>query len=266
MTQEAPSSPADSGAIIYLYDAARGDAAKPPVEGATPGAAELLPADGLAAVLTEAAAIDGEDTAGSSLWSFEQALSRHRVAPMTFGAICNDLPDAVELFTRSGVRFKRALDLAADASEWGVKLYADIDVCRAMTEWAPAIAPLKAELAKASPSNASVIRKKLHDAIEQEVRRRVAARAESLHDELTASAREVASGRPWQRPGKTSDGRMLMLIAEAAYLVEKQGEAQFRQTVTRHAETLSAEGVLLELTGPWPPYSFANLNADVQRG
>jgi hypothetical protein len=261
MTQEASSSPADSGAIIYLYDAARGDAAKPPVEGAVPGAAELLPADDLAALLT--------DTAGSGLWSFEQALSRHRVAasvaPMTFGAICRDLPDAVELFTRSGARFKLAFDRVADACEWGVKLYADMDVCRAMTEWAPAIAPLKAELAEASPVNAPFIRKKLHDAIEQEVRRRVAARAESLHDELTAGAREVASGRPWQRPGRTGDGRMLMLIAEAAYLVEKQGEAQFRQTVTRLAETLSAEGVQLELTGPWPPYSFANLNADVQR-
>ncbi len=251
MTQEASSSPAESGGVIYLYGAGKGDAAIPPVEGIIPGAAvELLPAGDLAAVSSRAP---------------EDALSPDGGGAGS-GAIYHELPDSVELFTRSGVQFKLAFDRVADASEWGVKLYADMDVCRAMTEWAPAIAPLKAELAEAPPSKAFLARKKLHDAIEREVRRWVTARAESLHDELTAGAREVASGRPWQRPGKTCDGRTLMLIAEAAYLVEKQGEAQFRQTVMRLGETLAAEGVLLELTGPWPPYSFANLNADVHPG
>jgi hypothetical protein len=281
MTQQASSTPAESGSVIYLYGVARGDGITPPVEGIVPGATvELLPVGDLVAVLSrtpgDAFAPGGEVTSGGNAWTIERALAHHRVlasiapqctvAPMKFGAICHDLPDVVELLTRGGAQFKLALDRVADASEWSVKLYADMEACRAMTEQAPAIAPLKAELAEASPGKAFFIRKKLRDAVEHEVRRRVAARAEGVHGELTAGAREAASGRQRQQPGKTRDGRTLMLIAGTAYLVEKQGEERFRQTVTRLTETLSAEGVVLELTGPWPPYSFASLNADIQRG
>jgi Gas vesicle synthesis protein GvpL/GvpF len=51
------------------------------------------------------------------------------------------------------------------------------------------------------------------------------------------------------------------MILNAAYLIDDQQAASFRQAVDDLRTRLPLQ---LELTGPWPPYSFADAGPDLQ--
>ena len=53
------------------------------------------------------------------------------------------------------------------------------------------------------------------------------------------------------------------LMLDVAYLVAAATEARFRADTDRLARELAGHGLLLELSGPWPPYSFATLAQEV---
>ena len=47
------------------------------------------------------------------------------------------------------------------------------------------------------------------------------------------------------------------MILHGAYLVDAAAQAQFRDEVGAVARGRGDDGVDFELTGPWPPYNFA---------
>ena len=46
------------------------------------------------------------------------------------------------------------------------------------------------------------------------------------------------------------------LLLDAAFLVPKGRSGAFRNALRRHARQLDAPGIVMSLTGPWPPYNF----------
>jgi hypothetical protein len=48
------------------------------------------------------------------------------------------------------------------------------------------------------------------------------------------------------------------LLFDVAFLVPRKKAARFQKTAERQAQKISAAGYLLQLSGPWPPYSFAD--------
>jgi hypothetical protein len=68
-----------------------------------------------------------------------------------------------------------------------------------------------------------------------------------------ALARHAADAR--QRPPVAVDGRPALLL-DAAFLVPGPRAPAFRRAVRVQAAQLTARGLRVRLTGPWPPYSF----------
>ncbi|TLD40090.1 MAG: hypothetical protein JETT_3652 [Candidatus Jettenia ecosi] len=46
------------------------------------------------------------------------------------------------------------------------------------------------------------------------------------------------------------------MVMNAAFLIKQQMLASFRDSINIQGEKYKNEGLMLELTGPWPPYSF----------
>lgn len=46
------------------------------------------------------------------------------------------------------------------------------------------------------------------------------------------------------------------LVLDAVFLVPSRRTAAFRSALRKHARTLGATGLVVSLTGPWPPYNF----------
>jgi hypothetical protein len=92
-----------------------------------------------------------------------------------------------------------------------------------------------------------------------DARREAAARATRIKEDVAAAfeALEQLADAAKTRP---VDGNGTLLL-DAAYLVPASRVEAMRETLTRRAERLLRDGCQVRLTGPWPAYSFASLEA-----
>jgi hypothetical protein len=166
------------------------------------------------------------------------------VAPVRLATVYLDDDNVRTLLDDNGQAFAAALDRIRGRTEWGVKAFA-----------APAPAQGGAESPAADdsrPGTSYLLRRRAQrDHAARGLQDAVAA-AEAVHSELAAVA--VASRRyPPQDPRLS--GHREEMVLNAAYLVDEAGAAALHQLIEGRAEPT----LLLDLTGPWAPYSFATL-------
>ncbi len=92
-----------------------------------------------------------------------------------------------------------------------------------------------------------------------EARREAAARATRAQQD-SAAAFEALQQLALASKSRPVDGAGALLL-DAAFLVEPSRIETMRDTLTRRAERLLQDGCSVSLTGPWPPYSFAAMDA-----
>lgn len=161
------------------------------------------------------------------------------VVPMKLFTIFASDERAVAQTLADWTRVERALRRVTDQVEWGVRLSLD------ERNQAKPAAPAKAA------SGVDYLRAKRRiqaAAVEQgqNHRRQVTATLRALSAIATdAKRREIMNA--------SDDKRLLM---DAAFLVSRKRTLRFRTTVKRHARALARSGYQVQLTGPWPPYSF----------
>lgn len=144
--------------------------------------------------------------------------------------------------------FLAVLGHIAGRSEWGVKAYV-----AAPGDVASQSAGRDAGARTAPGSGADYLRKRRAQLTAAEDARQAAvASAERIHRELAGQAVAAALHRPQDPQLSGATARMIM---NASYLVDDSDRAGFGASVERSASANPA--VRLELTGPWPPYSFA---------
>ena len=76
--------------------------------------------------------------------------------------------------------------------------------------------------------------------------------AERIHAELMTCA---VAGKRKPPPDRSLSGRDAWIVLNGTYLVDQGVNDLFRETVA--ALDRSTARITLEITGPWPPYSFA---------
>jgi len=232
------------------------------------GKLHLVAAGGLTAVAeTVSLAEFGEAALRRNLedlsWLESAARAHHRVidtlahqvqlVPLRLATVYSEDGNVEAMLAEHGPRLRAALHRTASRAEWGVKAYAD----------EPASTPAAAAPAdrrKAAPgSGAAYLRRRRDElAASQQGRQEALASAQQVH---AALARIAADARlhPPQSPELTGTKAAMML--NAAYLIDDQHSASFRQAVDDLRNRLPLR---LELTGPWPPYSFADAGPELR--
>ena len=246
--------------VCYMYAVV--DASAPYVE-AGPGvdgaAVETIEVGDLAAVVSS---VDrsrfetlSQRTELDDLDALEQlARAHHRVvdaiarrtpvAPLRMASVLGDRADVVELLRVNRARFTRALERTRGREEWGVKAYAT------------AIEPSKATdvgQSAGGPGTAYLARKRDQRDLSLRASRIREEHAQWLHALLAAHA-VAATVYPPQHPRLSGCADPMAL--NAAYLVGTS------QAAGLHAVAAEFESPYLrvELTGPWAPYSFAEVS------
>jgi hypothetical protein len=69
-----------------------------------------------------------------------------------------------------------------------------------------------------------------------------------------AMSRKASESRRRTATEQAAPGSRLLL--DAAFLVPIRRAAAFRSALRQYARTLDAAGIVVSLTGPWPPYNF----------
>lgn len=262
-----PSAPSRETAAtgIYVYGVVASDAPATlfeDVRGVDPAQPTALLKDGGLAAITSRVSLDefGQHALETNLrdpsWLeakarahddvLGRAVGRTTVVPFRFGAIYESEAHVGAMLAERR-ELVEALERLDGAVELGVNAYIDRERFRAL---------LAAERGVADDAEASgrayMQRRQLERELDDAVASFAADTARAMHDWLAASARD-ARFNPL-RPS-TGEGRDMLL--NAAYLVAVDAEQPFRAAVAELEQRHAADGVTLELTGPWPPYNFA---------
>ena len=248
---------------LYAYAISRGltaeDVADRPGIGSAP--LRLVERDGLVAVVSE---VDLEQFDEEGLrrnledlrWVEEVAIAHDDVARHLAGrAPTAPLRLATVFLGEESLRgqlatwhdgAERALDRIEGRSEWSVKAFADPS----------APEPSGPAPEGAGAGRAYLMQRRAATQRREESTREDAEVAEELHAVLTDHA---TMGRRLAPQDKRLSGHTGEMVLNGAYLVDAAQEEAFRalveQVASRHAR------IRVELGGPWPPYSFATLDA-----
>ncbi|MEU7137381.1 GvpL/GvpF family gas vesicle protein [Streptomyces sp. NPDC046261] len=171
------------------------------------------------------------------------------VLPLRLATVFRDEEGIRTMLANRHALLRSALDRLDGRTEWGVKVYA-LPAAAPPPE-APGSRPTTARVA---PSGRDYLRRRVAERhAHEEGARRVDEAARGIHATLAALAEETRLYPP-QDPGLSRHpGRNVL---NAAYLVRRDGAPHFASAVTGLAERIPGDGVHVELTGPWAPYSF----------
>jgi Gas vesicle synthesis protein GvpL/GvpF len=255
---------------VYVYGVAPADAAPP--EGATgvdPGfPVELVRDGGLAAIasrvdLAEFGADALAERARELEWVAPRALAHESVLeralaggrpllPFRFGTIYLDADHVTALLRERSRELSNALERVRGRVELGVRGAVDQRAIEVFaTSRDPELQRLADEVTGASSGAAYLRGKQLERRLAEAVEREAAHLAAQVHDTLAAEAADARRNAP--RPDE--DGALIAIL-NGAYLVEQSAQAPFAAEVDRLAAEQAETGLVLETTGPWPPYNF----------
>jgi hypothetical protein len=179
------------------------------------------------------------------------ALKQATIVPLRLCTVFEDDAGVEAMLEREHPVLAGALARLAGRQEWSVKLIA-----------APRGARDRAGEDAPQSGRAYVDRLRRDRAARTDAQRVARAAAQELHRGLASYA---VAGRVLRKPSRelSDDGGELVL--NGAYLVQAERVAEFRAAATELGNRHSAGGLRVEITGPWPPYSFVAEPTDERR-
>lgn len=171
--------------------------------------------------------------------------------PLRLATVYHDDGRVRELLAARRDDFAAALQRVTGRTEWGVKAYGDRE---AMSEPVAAQQPAQGAAGKGT---AYLLRRRAQLAAQENIERRAAGYADEIHATLLRCA---VDGRRQPVTDPVLTGKRAWMFFNGTYLVEDAERDEFAATV-KTLET-EHEGVTLELSGPWPPYSFAGIEQE----
>lgn len=173
------------------------------------------------------------------------------LVPLRFASLFSGPERVAAMVAERADELRAALGRLEGRGEWGVKLHVDeAALAERLADASPAVRELRERIAAKPAGAAYLLQKQLERLAAEEARRVSDACADEAHARLGAAS--VAATR-----GALRDSAGGVMLLNGAYLVDDAAQPAFAGAI----EALRAEygplGFDLELTGPWPPYSFA---------
>jgi hypothetical protein len=174
----------------------------------------------------------------------EQFLSARAVLPMQLFTLFTSDDRAIAHVTRDRRRVERILARIDRQHEWGLRLTFDEKSVRDRIEQGAA--------SHGGASGADYLTRK-RDLLN--VTRVQLAEAKTAANRLyRALSREASEARRRTSLERAAPGSRLLL--DAAFLIPVRRATAFRTALRKQARALGPSGVVVSLTGPWPPYNF----------
>ncbi|MFG3281945.1 GvpL/GvpF family gas vesicle protein [Streptomyces sp. NPDC048111] len=166
--------------------------------------------------------------------------------PLRLATVCRDEAGVRRILDSGRARFAAAIERLDGRIEWGVKVYAEPTA-------PPSPEPAAPSAGSASASGRDYLRRKLGQRQSRDDSwRRAGTLSRALHAELCERAE---AGRLHQPQSARLSGTSGENVLNAAYLVPRAQSDAFVAAVRERSQ--QGDGVRVELTGPWAPYSFA---------
>jgi len=185
----------------------------------------------------------------------EALMREYSVLPIRFGIVAPDVDTIREqLLARHYSDLRAQLDRLHNRIELGLKVFwAADDMLRRIADETPAIRALRDSLSGRSLENTYYERIRLGEMVEQALTARRERDAEMFLTGLQPLAVETV----------TNPVRADRMVLNAAFLVEREREADFDEAVRRFGDRFERE-FLFKYVGPVPPYNFVSVTIQWQ--
>ncbi|GAA2440179.1 GvpL/GvpF family gas vesicle protein [Actinomadura vinacea] len=187
-----------------------------------------------------------EDTARAHHQVVDHAARTAPIAPVRIATLYRDDDRVGRVLTEGQDDFTQILDGITGRTEWGVKAYAHPEAFQEDTAPTTGAGP-----GGGGAGTAYLKRRQDERRRRQDATRRITEQAEAVHAELAGHA-AATRRHPPQDPRLS--GHQGTLVLNIAYLVDDE-RAQGFLDVARDLDA-RLPGIEVEVTGPWPPYSF----------
>jgi len=180
------------------------------------------------------------------------------VIPFKFGTIYNNKAGLQEFITDYSESLIENFNKIRGKEEWAVKVYCDRKVmCKQIDQFSEKAADLEKQIMASSPGKAFLLGRKKTDLIDDEMDRLCKDYGQKYFDEFK-SLSELASLN--NLLPKEYTGREDTMILNASFLVCKDKVPDFKLTFDSLSNKDRDTGFIIEVNGPWPPFSFISIN------
>ena len=187
----------------------------------------------------------------------EHFAKRTSVVPLRFGTIYLDRSGVEGMLIDKREQLTSIIQRLKDREEWGVNVYSDRAILLDnITSVSPRLREMTEAAKNAPPGQSYLMLKKIEALRADETKAEVARAA----DEVETKLKDQSDDSVRLRILKVETTEHGELKAKFAFLVPRSSFEDFRNAAEQLAEQMEASGIRIELTGPWPPYNFANTN------
>jgi len=190
-----------------------------------------------------------------------EAAKKWAVIPMKFGTVFESEGSLQKTLNEKAGQFVSLLSTLKGKEEWGAKLFCNMekfkDIVSTMDD---DVIKMRMEIKDKPAGVAYFMKKKIEKLIEK--------RTELIVDKYVIETHEKLSQRSFrsclnklQSRGMTK--RKDKMVLNGAYLVEKKKIGGFNREISNLQKGFEKKGFQIELSGPWPSYSFVNLEQEV---
>lgn len=186
----------------------------------------------------------------------ETVMKGHTIIPMSFGTVFRTEDDIREVLKSIYPSLKDVLKQMAGKLEFGLKVNWDRDkIIEELKREDEEIHRFQQELTRKHLQSTYFARMQLGRMVDKALVERSAQYVREIYEGLRNVC--VAS-----RDNKPIGDKMIL---NAAFLIERQREAEFDAAVNRIARKFG-DRLNFKYTGPWPPYNFVNIRLKLERG
>lgn len=178
----------------------------------------------------------------------------HTVIPFNFGTIYHSVENLNKFIADYSDSLIRNLHFVDWKEEWAIKVYSNQLLLKEHIDNLSAeAAELEKQIMASSPGKAFLLSRKKADLIEREIEKLCKKYGQDYFNEFNTIS---GSAKLNNLIPKEFSGRNDNMILNASFLVAKDHAIEFVSMARRLKNKYSYLGFDLEVTGPWPPFSF----------
>jgi hypothetical protein len=192
-----------------------------------------------------------------------ELMKNSTVIPFKFGTIFNSKESLGQFIQDYSVSLAENLQNIKGKQEWSLKIYCDRPVLKLqIMEISDDVRNLELEIQKSMPGKAFILKRKKAELVEKEVEKIIRVYGQSCYDKLAviSESTRINSVLPNELTERNDE-----MILNVSYSVEKVKVNQFLISIDQSQKKYKNSGLTLEVTGPWPLFSFINIKEKLCR-
>lgn len=179
------------------------------------------------------------------------------VIPFNFGTVFQTTGNLKKFVSDYSDSLQANLEKVSGKTEWGVKIYCNLKVIsEQIDDLSPVAADLEQQIMASSPGKAFLLRRKKADLIENELNRLTKQYGQEYFEEISQFSIETVLNNLLP---KELTGRDDSMILNAAFLVLREKSQLLMTTIYSLKQKYEQFGFDVDVSGPWPPYSFISI-------